>query len=115
MIYLPKYVDPDDRLFEASDDQIRESFLAELERMYPRFKRRDVLAFKVSRVRRVFPLPVVNYSEDLPPMRTSVDGLYVVNSTHIVNGTLNVNETVALAKRFASELLEELSAKEALA
>ena len=46
-------------------------------------------------------------------MRTSVDGLYVVNSTHIVNGTLNVNETVALAKRFAGELLDELSGKEA--
>ena len=113
LIYLPKYVDPDDKLFDASDEAIRESFIAALEKMYPRFKRRDVLAFRVSRVRRVFPLPVLNYSDDLPPMRTSVDGLYVVNSTHIVNGTLNVNETVALAKRFTGELLDELSGKEA--
>ncbi|MBX3281963.1 MAG: NAD(P)/FAD-dependent oxidoreductase [Acidobacteria bacterium] len=110
LVYLPKYVDPDDRLFDASDDSIRETFLAGLEKMYPRFKRRDVLAFRVSKVKRVFPLPVLNYSEDLPPMRTSVDGLYIVNSTHIVNGTLNVNETVALAKRFAGELLDELAA-----
>ena len=36
-------------------------------------------------------------------MKTSVDGLYVVNSSHIVNGTLNVNETVQLAENFYSE------------
>lgn len=113
LVYLPKYLDPDDKLFDATDDAIRETFLAGLEKMYPRFKRRDVLAFRISRVRRVFPLPVLNYSEDLPPMRTSIDGLYIVNSTHIVNGTLNVNETVALANRFAGELIDELSAKEA--
>ncbi|KXK00896.1 MAG: amine oxidase [Acidobacteria bacterium OLB17] len=65
LVYLPKYVDPDDKLFDASDDEIRESFLAGLERMYPRFRRRDVLAFRISRVRKVFPVPVLNYSEDL--------------------------------------------------
>ena len=100
LVYLPKYVPPGDELFDRSDDEIRESFLSGLEQMYPRFKRQDVLEFKVSKVRQVFPLPVLNYSIDLPGMKTSVDGAYVVNSSHIVNGTLNVNETIALAERF---------------
>jgi hypothetical protein len=39
-------------------------------------------------------------------MDTSVPGLHVVNSAHIVNGTLNVNETVQLAERAAARLLE---------
>ncbi len=100
LVYLPKYVAPDDELFTKTDDEIQESFLAGLEKMYPHFRRKDVLAFKVSRVRQVFPLPVLNYSRDLPPAKTSVDGVYVVNSSHIVNGTLNVNETVQLAENF---------------
>jgi hypothetical protein len=100
LIYLPKYVAPDDELFDRTDKQIEESFLSALEGMYPRFKRKDVVAFKISRVRQVFPLPVLNYSRDLPSTTTSVDGLYIVNSSHIVNGTLNVNETVQLAERF---------------
>jgi protoporphyrinogen oxidase len=103
LIYLPKYVAPDDQLFERSDDEIEDMFLKGLERMYPHFRRADVLAFKVSRVRQVFPLPVQNYSRDLPSTKTSVDGVYVVNSSHIVNGTLNVNETVQLAERFFAE------------
>lgn len=100
LVYLPKYVPPDDELFERSDAEIEEMFLPELERMYPHFSREDVLSFKVSRVRRVFPLPVLNYSETVPAMKSSVEGVFIVNSTHIVNGTLNVNETVQLAEKF---------------
>lgn len=103
LVYLPKYVAPDDELFEKSDEDIERIFLNGLEAMYPHFRKKDVLAFKVSRVRHVFPLPVLNYSRDLPSTKTSIDGLYVVNSTHIVNGTLNVNETVQLAERFLEE------------
>ena len=104
LIYLPKYVAPDDELFEKSDEEIERLFLNGLEKMYPNFSKKDVLAFKVSRVRQVFPLPVLNYSSDLPTAQTSIDGLYVVNSSHIVNGTLNVNETVQLAERFMQEI-----------
>lgn len=100
LVYLPKYVAPDDELFEKTDEEIREIFVSELEKMYAHFSRKDVLEFKVSRVRQVFPIPVVGYSEKLPTIETSVDGVYVVNSAHIVNGTLNVNETVLLAENF---------------
>ncbi|MGB7201523.1 MAG: NAD(P)/FAD-dependent oxidoreductase [Pyrinomonadaceae bacterium] len=103
LVYLPKYVAPDDELFEKSDDEIEHMFLKGLEKMYPQFRREDVVDFKVSRVRQVFPLPVLNYSRDLSPMQSSIDGLYVVNSSHIVNGTLNVNETVQLAENFFKE------------
>lgn len=104
LVYLPKYLDPEDPAFELSDEQIRSQFLAALERMFPSFRRDDVLVFKVSRVRRVFALPTLHYSSRLPPMTTSIPGLHIVNSAHIVNGTLNVNETVGLAERAAARL-----------
>lgn len=104
LVYLPKYVAPDDELFNKTDDEIRASFLAGLAAMYPQFRLKDVLAFRVSRVKQVFPLPTLNFSQDLPSIRTSIDDVYVVNSSHIVNGTLNVNETVALAENFFAKL-----------
>jgi protoporphyrinogen oxidase len=100
LVYLPKYVGPDDELFEKTDEEIEKIFLDALETMYPQFSRADVVTFKISRVRKVFPLPIVNYSEKLPSIKTSVDGLFVINSAHILNGTLNVNETVQLAENF---------------
>ena len=106
LAYLPKYVAPDDPIFDEPDDAIRERFLAGLERMYPHFDRADVLAFKVSRVRHVFAVPTLNYSAQVPPVATSVPGVYLVNSAQIVNGTLNVNETLQLAEFALPALLQ---------
>jgi protoporphyrinogen oxidase len=105
LVYLPKYVAPDNELFNKTDAEIEETFLTALEKMYPHFDRKDVETFKISRVRQVFPLPVLDYSAHLPSTNTSVPGLYIVNSAHIVNGTLNVNETVQLAERFFNDFL----------
>ena len=103
LVYLPRYAAPNDAIFESSDDEIEKMFLSGLEKMYPHFRTQDVISFKISRVRNVFPLPVISYSKFLPNMKTSVDGVYVVNSSHILNGTLNVNETIQLGERFFSE------------
>ena len=99
LVYLPKYVRPDDPLFEQSDADIEASFLGALERMYPNFDRSRVRAFAVSRVRHVFPIATLGYSKRIPPIATTVPGLYLLNSAHIVNGTLNVNETLGLVER----------------
>jgi protoporphyrinogen oxidase len=106
LVYLPKYLAPDDAAFNLSDEELKAQFLAALSRMYPHFDAEaDVLCFQVSRVRHVFPLPTIGYSERMPPMETSVRGLHLVNSSHITNGTLNVNETVKLAEAAAAHLL----------
>ena len=104
LVYLPKYVAPDDAMFEKTDDEIKETFLTALEKMYAHFRRADVLEFKISRVRQVFALSTLNYSANLPSMKTSLENVYIVNSAQITNGTLNVNETVALAERALFEL-----------
>jgi protoporphyrinogen oxidase len=103
LVYLPKYVAPDDPLLSKSDDEIAASFLPALRTVYPKVG--EVQAFKVSRVREVFPIPTVGYSTRLPPTTTSVPGLHLVSSANIVNGTLNVNETVELAERTARRLV----------
>lgn len=106
LVYLPRYLAPDDPMFEMPDADIEQLFLDGLARVYPQATRDEVLAFKVSRVRHVMPLPTIGYSSRVPPIDTSIPGLHLVNSAHIVNGTLNVNETVQLAEtaatRFAS-------------
>jgi hypothetical protein len=38
-------------------------------------------------------------------MTSSVPGVHIINSAHICNGTLNVNETVQLAEKAAATLL----------
>ncbi|MBZ5593048.1 MAG: NAD(P)/FAD-dependent oxidoreductase [Acidobacteriia bacterium] len=109
LVYLPKYLTPDDPTFSISDEEIQRKFLDALFRMYPHLSAGDVLAFRISRVRYVVALPTLGYSERLPPMTTSIPGLHIVNSAHIVNGTLNVNETVQLAERALPQLLAAIA------
>ena len=106
LVYLPGYMAPDDAAFDLSDEHIEERFLTALEKMYPEFCRSSVAAFRVSRVRYVFPIPTLDYSRRLPPMKTSLPGVWIVNSAHILNGTLNVNETLMLAERALAGLQE---------
>lgn len=105
LVYLPKYVDPADPLLDAPDAAIEARFTSELLRMYPdRLQPDDIVTVRIARARYVAALPTLNYSQLVPPVRTSIPGLYLVNSAQIVNGTLNVNETVQLADRAAATL-----------
>ena len=106
LVYLPKYVPADHELFDKSDEEIEESFIAALEKMYPGFDREDVEAFKISRVRSVMAIPTLRYSELLPPMKSSVDGMYFVNSSYILRGNLNVNETITIAEEAMETVLK---------
>jgi protoporphyrinogen oxidase len=106
LVYLPKYLPPDDPFFEADDDEVRAVFLPALKRLYPDLVDDDVLAFRVSRVRHVFAISTLGYSERVPPLHTSQPGIHLCGSAQIVNGTLNVDEAVALAERAARRLLD---------
>ena len=112
LVYLPRYVTQADPIWQQSDEQVRLECLAGLERMYPEFRRADVLALDVSRVREVLALSTLRYSsERLPPLETSLPDVSVVNGAQIAQGTLNVNETVGLANRGAIGVAERIKAR----
>jgi protoporphyrinogen oxidase len=106
LVYLPKYVDPDDALFNADDNEIRKIFLGALLKMYPEISEADVLFFGVSKARIVFALPTIGYSVNLPGIKTSMENFYIVNSAQIINGTLNVNETIQVAESKLKNILD---------
>lgn len=111
LVYLPRYLTQSDELWRKSDAEMLEIFIAALERMYPRFDRNDVLASQVARVQEMLAVSTLHYSaRSRPPLRTSLPNVYLVNSAQIANGTLNVNETVALANESARELRRVMSA-----
>ncbi len=107
LLYIPRYLRPDHGDFARTDDDLKAEMLAALKRMHPSLSDADVLAFRISRARHVFARPTLGYSAKLPPIDTSVPGLSIVNSSHVVNGTLNANETVALAQREAMRIHAE--------
>ena len=103
LIYLPKYVKASDSFYAQTDVEIEKNFIDTLKRMYPQINDDEVIASKTARTPFVFALPKIGYSESLSPMKTSIPGLFCINSSYITNATLNVNDTIKLAEESVSK------------
>lgn len=107
LVYLPHYLTQHSEVWQQSDEVIVQRAIAALRRMYPDLHADDVVAWRMARARDVLALSTLHYTRDaLPPMETSLPNVFVVNSAQIAAGTLNVNETVALANRQAAAFLK---------
>lgn len=107
LIYLPKYLNPGDELFSKNEKELKDLFLGSLYKMYPYLSEDDLYFWGVSKARIVFALPTINYSKKLPGVTTSLGNYYIINSAQIINGTLNVNETIQVAETKLNEILKD--------
>lgn len=107
LVYLPKYVNPEDRLFDKSEEELRSLFMGSLYKMYPNISQNDVNFWGTSKARIVFALPTLNYSKKVPKVTTSLGNYHIINSAQILNGTLNVNETIQVAETKLQEILKD--------
>lgn len=107
LLYLPKYVNPDDSLFDKDDAGLRKMFCDALFKMYPQITEEDIIFWGASKARVVFALPTINYSKSIPGIGTSIPNYYIVNSAQIINGTLNVNDTIQVAESKLKEILNK--------
>ncbi|MBT4729905.1 MAG: NAD(P)/FAD-dependent oxidoreductase [Bacteroidetes bacterium] len=98
LIYLPKYVKASDEFYHKSNAEIENIFISKLKEMYPEIKDEDIICVQTARAANVFALPTIAYSISLTNMQTSVEGIFIINSSYITNSTLNVNDTVKLAE-----------------
>ncbi|MEO6489280.1 MAG: NAD(P)/FAD-dependent oxidoreductase [Ferruginibacter sp.] len=106
LIYLPKYVVANDPLFEQSDDLIKMYFIDNFKKMYPWLTGENIKFVGVARAKHVITVARLDYSEHLPDVRTSIPNVYIVNTSHIKDGTLNVNETVRVAETKLEEIIK---------
>jgi protoporphyrinogen oxidase len=106
LVYLPRYLPPDHPAFQQSDEEIASACLTALRQMHPSLCDDDVLACRISRARQVYPRPLPGSSRRMPAVDSSVPGVHILNSANIAAGTLNVNETVHLARQEARRLNE---------
>ena len=105
LVYLPKYVSSNDPLFNQPDNEIKESYIGILKKMYPWLTDDNIKFVGVARAKHVITVSKLNYSENLPDVKTSIPNLYIINTSHIKDGTLNVNETVRVAETKLKEIL----------
>jgi protoporphyrinogen oxidase len=105
LLYLPKYTAPGSRWQQLPDDEIREIWLQNLERMFPQFDRKWVRYFLVHRERYVEPLHGLNSGHLIPAVKTPVDNLYLATTAQIYPALTNGESVSRHAQQAAQAIL----------
>jgi protoporphyrinogen oxidase len=112
LVYLPKYVNSEDPMLILSDLSLQESFIKSLRLIHPALKDEEIISCQVAKAKYVIALPEMGYSSNLPSYKTSVSNLFVINSSFITDGTLNVNETLKVADTYLTKVLRIIKNEE---
>lgn len=106
LVYLPKYVSPSNPFARMNDQELTESFMGYLRKMFPDLRDDDIAAMRIGRERYVEPLHPVGKTDDIPAIVSDVAGLYLVNSSQIYPQLTNGEAAVAYAHSSAALIAE---------
>jgi protoporphyrinogen oxidase len=104
LVYLPKWLPAGDPFYKKSNEEIFDIFVKSLGRMFRDFSEDQIISRAVHRETYVQPIQEIHYSSNIPYVKTPLENFYMVNTTMIINSTLNNNEVIKLARK-AAELV----------
>ncbi|MBZ0280905.1 MAG: NAD(P)/FAD-dependent oxidoreductase [Anaerolineae bacterium] len=104
LVYLPKYLAPDNEMANWTDEQVKTEWMKHFRRMFPTFDESNIVEFIVQRARYVEPIRPMGTLDEIPPLKTPVDRLYMGN-TVMIYPELGNGEAVT---RYAQKVVEQL-------
>jgi len=107
IIYCGDYLDPGHEYFRLSKEELLERFLPAFTRVNPAFDRswvKDTWLWKTAYAQ---PIPPVNHSQNIPPIKTPVPGLYFASMSQVYPWDRGTNFAVEIGRRVAWVLMED--------
>ncbi|NOX62923.1 MAG: NAD(P)/FAD-dependent oxidoreductase [Chloroflexi bacterium] len=108
IIYCGDYLDPDHEYFTLSKEELLDRFLPSFRRFNPDFDPSWVKDSWLWKTRYAQPIPLVNHSRNIPPLRTPVPGLYFASMSQVYPWDRGTNFAVEIGRRVAGMVMEDL-------
>jgi protoporphyrinogen oxidase len=106
LVYLPKYAPADDPIWSVADDEVVDTFVGHLKKVFPDLQDSNILHRMISREKYVQPLQGLGSLDRALGFATPIPNVYVANSSMLTNTTLNNNAAISLAKRAVDEIIK---------
>jgi protoporphyrinogen oxidase len=108
IVYLSKYLEPDDRIYKMNAEELLEFSIPPLKRIFSGFRREQVLDYHI--FKEAFAQPVIerNYSRLICPAETPVKGLYIATMAQVYPQDRGVNYAVSQGRQAANTVAEYL-------
>lgn len=105
LIYCGDYIPTDHEYFKLSDDELIERFLPALVKVNPNFKPDWIRKTWVWRAPYAQPVPFVNQSAKIPPLKTPLPGVYWASMSQVYPWDRGTNYAVEIGRKVAGEAL----------
>lgn len=109
LLYLPKYMSPDDPLYSLEDGAVINLFVDKLKKVFPNVEDDEIVHREVFRERYVQPIPRRGFQSRNIGLQTPVTGVYLANRSMIKDSTLNNNAILGIAELAANALNETVT------
>jgi protoporphyrinogen oxidase len=106
IVYCGDYLDPDHEYFDLSKDELLERFLPVLTRFNPKFKPDWVKNSWMFRTKYAQPVPELNHSRNIPPIQTSLSGLFFASMSQVYPWDRGTNFAVEIGRKAAKLMIE---------
>ena len=83
VLYLASYLSSDSEMFRAAPESIFETYSRSLKKVFPHYEESLVTEYRVEKHPFADPIPSLNYSQQLPPLKTSIENLYLSDFTRV--------------------------------
>ena len=105
--YCGDYLDVSHEYFSLSQEQLLERFLPALTRFNPAFDRSWIKQTWLWKTAYAQPVPGLNHSQNIPPLRTPVPGLYFASMSQVYPWDRGTNFAVEIGRRVAGLVMED--------
>ncbi len=108
LVYCGDYLDPGHEYFSLSKEQLLERFLPSLKRFNPDFEPGWVKEVWLWKTPYAQPVPPLNHSRNIPPIRTPLSGLYFASMSQVYPWDRGTNFAVEIGRKAAGMVMEDL-------
>lgn len=113
LVYCGDYLRPDHPYFELSEEEMLARFIPGIQRINPDFDRSWVRTYWKFTEIYAQPVPFVNHSQNIPPLRTPIPNLYMANMSQVYPWDRGTNYAVEIGRRVAATVMQDNRAKPA--
>ncbi|MEW6238270.1 MAG: NAD(P)/FAD-dependent oxidoreductase [Candidatus Omnitrophota bacterium] len=105
-VYLSRYLDREHPMFKTRPSFLRDMFAAQLERIFPNFRREWIREFTLSKAHFAQPVVGLLYSANRPAFDTPLPGLYLCTMAQIYPEDRGMNYSMKIAEELLRQLGE---------
>jgi protoporphyrinogen oxidase len=107
IIYCGDYLEAGHEYFNLTQEELVERFMPSFKRINPDFQPDWINKVWLWKTNYAQPVPLVNHSQNIPAIKTPIEGLYFASMSQVYPWDRGTNFAVEIARRAARKMLEE--------